>query len=375
MLQIVVRPDLYYYDKVLDFAKEFSIGTGDLVITNEYIYRPYFGSLDLGCDVLYQEKYGAGEPNDRMVEAMISDMEKMGTHRRIIGIGGGTVLDISKIFALKYLHPIEKLFDRELPVEKERELILVPTTCGTGSEVTNIAILAFLTRNTKFGLADDAMYADKAVLIPEFLEGLPYPVFAASSIDALVHAVESSLSPKATPYTKLFSYRAIEMILNGYLKIVDEGKNARIPMLKKFLIASNYAGIAFGTAGCAAVHAMSYPLGGTFHVAHGEANYAIFKGVIDNYLEIKKDGEIAELAEHIASVLGCGEEDAFARMFEILDRILVRKPLKEYGADRKMLERWTEEVMDGQQRLMRNNFVKLDAEHVLKIYRELYDPV
>lgn len=375
MLQIVVRPDLYYYDKVLDFAKEFSIGTGDLVVTNEYIYRPYFGSLDLGCDVLFQEKYGAGEPNDRMVEAMISDMEKMGTHRRIIGIGGGTVLDISKIFALKYLHPIGKLFDRELPVEKERELILVPTTCGTGSEVTNIAILAFLTRNTKFGLADDAMYADKAVLIPEFLEGLPYPVFAASSIDALVHAVESSLSPKATPYTKLFSYRAIEMILNGYLKIVDEGKNARIPLLKKFLIASNYAGIAFGTAGCAAVHAMSYPLGGTFHVAHGEANYAIFKGVVDNYLEMKKDGEIAELAEHIAAVLGCGEKDAFARMFEILDRILVRKSLKEYGADQKMLERWTEEVMDGQQRLMRNNFVKLDAEHVLKIYRELYDPV
>ena len=80
--------------------------------------------------------------------------------------------------------------------------------------MTNIAILAFLKRNTKFGLADNAMYADKAVLIPEFLENLPYPVFATSSLDALVHAVESSLSPKATPYTKLFGYKAIEMILN-----------------------------------------------------------------------------------------------------------------------------------------------------------------
>ena len=118
MLEIVVRPELYHFDKVKEFANEFSIGEGDLVITNEYIYQPYFGALNLKCDLLYQERYGKGEPNDEMVEAMIADMQKMGEHKRVIGIGGGTVLDISKIFALKYLHPIEKLYDRELPVEK-----------------------------------------------------------------------------------------------------------------------------------------------------------------------------------------------------------------------------------------------------------------
>ena len=81
--------------------------------------------------------------------------------------------------------------------------------------------------------------------------GLPFPVFAASSIDALVHAVESALSPKATPYTRLFSYKAIEMILRGYQQIVKNGREARIPLLPEFLTASNFAGIAFGTAGCA----------------------------------------------------------------------------------------------------------------------------
>lgn len=373
MLQLVFRPELHQFDTVHQFAEAFELGEGDLVITNEYIYQPFFGALNLKCDVLYQEKYGKGEPNDEMVEAMITDMEKMGNHRRVIGIGGGTVLDISKIFALKNIHPVEKLFDRELPIVKDKELILVPTTCGTGSEVTNIAILAFLKRNTKFGLADDTMYADKAVLIPEFLENLPYPVFATSSIDALVHAVESSLSPKATPYTKLFGYKAIEIILKGYQKMIAEGAEARIPLLNDFLMASNFAGLAFGTAGCAAVHAMSYPLGGTFHVAHGESNYAIFKGVIDNYLEIKKDGAIAELAEFIGSVIGCDAKKAYGTMFEILDQILTRKTLKEYGADEKMLESWTDEVMNGQQRLMKNNFVTLDAERVLKIYRELYE--
>ncbi len=178
-------------------------------------------------------------------------------------------------------------------LEKKRELVIVPTTCGTGSEVTNIAILNRTRIGTKLGLVSDNMYADSAVLIPELLKGLPFAVFATSSIDALVHAVESSLSPKATSLTKLFGYKAIEMIIRGYQTIAAEGKDARISLLEDFLVASNYAGIAFGTAGCAAVHAMSYPLGGKYHVAHGESNYAMFTGVLKNYMEIKTNGEIA----------------------------------------------------------------------------------
>ena len=374
MLQLIFRPELHRFETVRQFAEEFSLGETDLVITNQYIYEPYFGGLGLTCKVLYQERYGSGEPTDEMVEAMAADVQSMlGTYKRVIGIGGGTVLDISKLFALKHLHPVEKLYDRELPVIKDKKLILVPTTCGTGSEVTNIAILAFLKRNTKFGLADDAMYADQAVLISEFLKNLPYPVFAASSIDALVHAAESSLSPKATPYTKLFGYRAVELILKGYEIIAKEGQGARTELLDDFLLASNYAGLAFGTAGCAAVHAMSYPLGGTFHVPHGVPNTALFRGFIENYQEIKSDGAIADLAEHISTVLGCPANEAYSRMFELLDKILVRRTLKEYGADKEMLKSWAKEVMTGQERLLKNNFVPFDEARVYKIYCELYE--
>lgn len=374
MLQLIFKPELYQYASVREFAEEFKLGEGDLVITNEYIYQPYFGGLDLKCDVLYQERYGRGEPNDEMVEAMIADMEKMGDHGRVIGIGGGTVLDIAKIFALKYVSPVEKLYNRELPVEKGRELVLVPTTCGTGSEVTNIAILAFLKKNVKFGLADNAMYADKAVLIPEFLENLPYPVFAASSIDALVHAVESGLSPKATAYTRIFGDKAIEMILKGYLTIAAQGPEARIPLLSEFLTASNFAGLAFGTAGCGPVHAMSYPLGGTFHVAHGESNYAVFQGVIRHYLAKKVEGRDAldELEELIGGVLGCEKDEAWERMFALLDQILTRKTLRGYGADEELLKTWAKEVIEGQQRLMKNSYVPMNEEEVLAVYRSLY---
>lgn len=370
MKELMIRPVIWQYDTAAEFAAEFHIGAGDLVITNEYIYRPYFGGLGLECDVLCQEKYGTGEPSDDMVEAMYKDITK--EYKRIIAIGGGTVIDISKLFALKHVSPVDDLYDGKLEVIKDKELVLVPTTCGTGSEVTNIAILALNKRGTKKGLAVDEMYGDSAVLIPELLEGLPFRFFATSSIDALVHAVESSLSPKGNETTRLFGYRAIEMILNGYKKIAEEGETAVKPLLKEFLMASNYAGIAFGNAGCAAVHALSYPLGAKYHVAHGESNYAMFTGVMNNYMEIKKDGAIADLNRYISGILECEERDVYPKLEELLDQILPKKKLHEYGMTEEELELFTDSVLENQGRLLANNFVPLDRDRILKIYRELY---
>lgn len=370
MKQFMVKPKILSCPTAKQFAKEYQIGEGDLIITNQYIYEPYFGELDLKADVIYQEKYGLGEPSDDMAEAMYKELK--GEHKRIIAIGGGTILDIAKIFSLKYISPILDLYDGKLPIEKNKELVLVPTTCGTGSEVTNIAILALNSRGTKKGLAVDEMYADFAVLIPELLEGLPFGVFATSSIDALIHAIESSLSPKANEYTKLFGYKAIEMILNGYKIIRDKGKEARKELLGEFLIASNYAGIAFGNAGCAAVHALSYPLGATYHVAHGESNYAMFTGVMKNYMEIKQDGEIAVLNDFIADILECDVEDVYEELEKLLNILIPKKALHEYGVKEEELEQFTQSVMLNQGRLMANNFVELDSERVYKIYRELY---
>ena len=134
-------------------------------------------------------------------------------------IGGGTIIDIAKILALDSILPIEDLYDGKLPIKRTKKLVLVPTTCGTGSEVTNIAILALTRRHTKKGLANDCMYADSAILVPELLKGLPFKFFATSSIDALIHAMESSLSPKGNATLRLFGYKAISMILNGYKEI------------------------------------------------------------------------------------------------------------------------------------------------------------
>ena len=242
----------------------------------------------------------------------------------------------------------------------------------TGSEVTAISILSRIRLNTKLGLVSPALYPDHAVLIPELLDDLPFSVFATSSLDALIHAIESALSPKANEVTRMFSYQAIDMILRGYRTIAEQGKDARTPLLDDFLLASTYAGIAFGNAGCAAVHALSYPLGADRHVAHGESNYAIFSGVIRKYREIRTDGELAVLGAKIAAILDCTEESAFDALETLLENILSRKPLHEYGVSEADLVTYTESVLQNQTRLLSNNFVSLSREDILDIYQSLY---
>ena len=138
------------------------------------------------------------------------------------------------------------------------------------------------------------------------------------------------------------------------------------------MIASNYAGIAFGNAGCAAVHALSYPLGATYHVAHGESNYAMFTGVMKNYMELKTDGEIAKLNRFLADILECPVRYVYEELEKLLNVLIPKKALHEYGVKEEELAEFADSVMENQGRLMANNFVALDRDRVYKIYKELW---
>lgn len=370
MKQLILKPELHKFQTCKEFAKEFELGEDDLILTNEYIFNPYFKELNLPVKTIFQEKFGAGEPTDIMVDAIINEAAKH-TFKRIIAIGGGTIIDIAKVLAVTNGESVDKLYDKKNELKKHYELIIIPTTCGTGSEVTNISIINRTRLGVKMGLTSPEMFAEMAVLIPELLKSLPFKVFATSSIDALVHSVESSLSPKATDYSKLFGYKAIEMIITSYQRLVKEGKEILPDLMDTFLTASNFAGIAFETAGCAAVHALSYPLGAKYHVPHGESNYAVFTGVLKNYMEIKQDGEIATMNEFLANLLHCDVKVVYEELENLLNSVLQKKPMHEYGVTEKDTEDFAESVMKTQGRLMANNFVVLDYDRVLKIYKEL----
>lgn len=370
MEQIIFRPKLYKFDDTRAFAEAFHLGKEDLILTNRYIFDPYFDGNPYGAQLICQEEFGAGEPTDVMVDAIIRAAAGK-QYNRIIAIGGGTVIDIAKVLSVSGGKAVDELYAHKNELKKAHPLVIIPTTCGTGSEMTDIAIINRTRLGVKMGLTGEALYADAAVMIPQLLKKLPLKVFATSSIDALVHAVESSLSPKATAYTKLFGYQAIEMIIGGYRKLAEGGMECLPDLMEDFLVASNMAGLAFGTAGCAAVHALSYPLGGTYHVAHGESNYALFTGVLNKYMEKKSDGEIEHLNQYLAGLLECDPADVYSELENLLNRILPKRALHEYGMTGQDINPFTENVFATQGRLMANNFVELNREDVKNIYRKL----
>ncbi len=374
MQALKLKPAIHYFDTFKEFNEEFNLGKGDILVTNEWMYKPYVEGLGIDIPVIFQEKYGAGEPSDEMMDAMKVDMDKY-EFNRIVAFGGGTIVDICKVLACEIPDKVADLFTGKVAPKRIKELIVVPTTCGTGSEVTNVAVASLPSLNLKKGIADEQTFADVAVLIPESLQGLPDYVFATSSIDALVHASESFLSPKASPFTELFSLKAIEMIMNGYKKIVERGGNTkenRADLLKDFLIASNYAGIAFGNAGCAAVHALAYAHGAAFHVAHGESNFQGFTEVFKVYNKKKPDGKIAVMNKIFADILNCNTVEVYDKLDEFLGQILRKKPLREYGMTEDQAAVFAKSTVENQQRLLGNNYVELSEEEIAEIFMEMF---
>ena len=232
MLALRVVPKVYYFDTFKEFNDEFKLGKNDIILTNEWMYTPYVKPLGIESNVIFQEKYGAGEPSDEMIDAINLEMKKY-SYDRIIAFGGGTIVDICKVLALDVPAKSIDLFTGAVAPVKKTKLIVVPTTCGTGSEVTNVAIAELKSLHTKKGLAVEETYADIAVLVPETVKGLPYKFFVTSSVDALIHAIESYLSPKASPFTEMYSLQAIKMIMDGYKEIVAKGGGRKIQLAQR----------------------------------------------------------------------------------------------------------------------------------------------
>lgn len=365
-----LKTRLSQFEDFASFAKEFELGANDLVVTNEFLYEPFMKSLNLPCHFIMQEKYGLGEPSDNMMNAILNDVKHI-KFNRVIAVGGGTVIDICKLFVLKGLDNVTDAFLRKIPIVKEKQLVILPTTCGTGSEVTNISIAELVSLHTKMGLADDAIVADDAVLVPELLKGLPFKFYACSAIDALVHATESFVSPKSNPYTEALGKEAMRIIIDVFKGIAEKGPDYRFERLGEMLMASNFAGIAFGNTGVGAVHALSYPLGGNYHVPHGEANYQFYTAIFHLYNKKNPNGRIKELNAYLQQLLGT-TGDPYDALDELLGKLIAKNPLHTYGMKEEEISGFAKSVLETQQRLLNNNYVPLSEEEIREVYRELF---
>lgn len=363
LFQIV--PQIFEFESFTSFAESFGLCETDLLFTGAHTLRA-LKDTELPCITILRDDYGSGEPSDVMVNAILAEAAKH-TFHRIIAVGGGAILDIAKIIAVADgCTDVNELYARAETLRTDKELIAVPTTCGTGSEITNISIVYRSAADTKQGLVSDVMYPRYAVLIPELLETMPYNVFATSSIDALIHAVESYLSPLATPYSEMYSVAAIREILQCYIDTVSR-KNDFRPSCPQLLKASNYAGIAFSNAGCGPVHAMSYAFGGKYHVPHGESNYQFFLPVLSFYKKTEPEGKISSLEQILREVTG--NPDGFEGLKELLEKILPAKPMRAYGASEDDIEPFAESTVANQQRLLGRQYCQMDKEDIYNIYR------
>ena len=378
--EIIFAPTVYKFQTFAQMAEEFQLNERDVVLTNEFIYTPFMKELGLKCSFVFQEKFGAGEPSEAMIQTMYHAIP-YDSYDRVIAVGGGAIMDLCKLLGCKRPDSVHELYYKRFPGVHEKDVIAIPTTCGTGSECTNISVAIVKTEidgqltggETKLGLVSDDIIPNKVCLIPELIKTLPYKPFACSAIDALVHATESFLSPhRKTITSEMFSEKAMDMILKGFKLIDEKGQDARFEYLDEFVTASFFAGIAFLKAGCGPVHGMSFPLGGTYHVPHGESNYMLFGAILRYYDRNDPNGEIMKFKRLVADITGCQAENAIGYLCDLLQRILPLRPLRGCGFTDADFKAFPLSVEANQQRLMTNAYYPFDLAAEEAIYRECY---
>ncbi|MPM39224.1 Long-chain-alcohol dehydrogenase 1 [bioreactor metagenome] len=170
----------------------------------------------------------------------------------------------------------------------------------------------------------------------------------------------------------MFSVRAMELILEGFRHIGKAGPEARFDYLDEFVTASMFAGIAFLKAGCGPVHALSFPLGGMYHVPHGESNYALFGKILELYDEGNPNGELLRFKQVIARILDCTPEEALKELSMLEEKVLPLKPLRSYGFTQADIRTFPVSVEENQQRLLTNAYVPMTREMMERVYRECF---
>lgn len=211
------------------------------------------------------------EPTYMAVQAVIDQCRQIGADL-VLACGGGSVMDTAKLASVLMTddYDIKDLLDAPGKARKCIPSILVPTTAGTGSEATPNAIVAVPEKLLKVGIVNDSMIADYAVLDARMIKNLPRSIAAATGVDALAHAIECYTSNKANPISDTFALEALDMILSNIEAACDSADSMEAK--SSMLLAAFYAGVAITASGTTAVHALSYPLGGKYHIAHGVSN-------------------------------------------------------------------------------------------------------
>lgn len=295
----------------------------------------------------------------------------------VLGFGGGSSLDVAKVIAI-LAHPQQQqtladLYGVNNAKSPRLPLFLVPTTAGTGSEVTPISIVT-TGETTKTGIISPVLFADVAILDATFTQNLPVHITAATGIDAMVHAIEAYTSKiKKNPYADMLAKQALRLLNHNLGLVLADGQdlNAR----QNMLVGAMLAGQAFANAPVAAVHALAYPLGGHFHISHGHSNALVLTEVLKFNAPNTKQ-LYAELMCWL-DPKSTGSTDGLCDLFidhiqNHLDNSRLVLKLKDLNVPEHMLSQLAKDAML-QTRLLQNNPRKMTQHDAQQIYQAIYE--
>lgn len=266
-------------------------------------------------------------------------------------------------------YTIKDLLNDPTLAKKQIKTVMIPTTCGTGSEATCNAIVAVPEEQSKKGIVNDSMIPDYVVLDSNMIRKLPKSIVAATGVDALAHVVECFTSKKATPFSDTYAVAGAKLIFHNIREAYNNPDNMEAK--SNMMTGAFYGGVAITGSGTTAVHALSYPLGGKYHIAHGVSNAILFAHV----MEFNKDAcskRLAILCDAVYPEHAGKSEDEKAQYMidQIADIVKVTNiptDLKEFGVKPEDLD-FLVDAGSKQQRLLVNNMKELSLDDIRNIY-------
>jgi alcohol dehydrogenase class IV len=309
-----------------------------------------------------------GEPDISSFESVLSAARSF-TPSAVIGIGGGSVLDVAKLVAALLLEKrsVREFFGIGLLPPRQTWLACLPTTAGTGSEVSPNTILLDEAAHLKKGVISPHLVPDAAYIEPRYMASLPPFVTAVTGMDALTHCIEAFANRFAHPAVDAYALAGIRLIAENLPAAIEQPGN--LAVREKMAIGGLYGGLCLGPVNTAGVHALSYPLGGRFHVPHGAANALLLPHVIEFTLPAAPDRYAA-----IAETMGLHLKTAREGVNHI--RILAQRSglpmrMRDWNVPQSAIPEMADAAMEVT-RLLKNNLREITRKDALEIYKQAW---
>lgn len=317
---------------IKDFAAEYDVKTA-LIITDQGVWNT--GLVDKPRKLLEAVGVKVGIINNTPPEPSTDDVNQVYAAAKqvgcqaIIGIGGGSSMDVAKITAVMLTNPqsLKDLLGGAKIEKRGLPTLMIPTTAGTGSEATQNAIFLVPEEETKVGIVSSKMVPDWAILDPMLTINLPPAITAATGMDALCHAIECYISKKANPLSDTYALRAIGLISRSIRVAYQDGKN--IDARHDMLLAALFGGMCIASSSTTAVHALAYPLGGKYHIPHGLSNAVLLPYVMQFNLNAAQE-KFRDIAQAMGlEINGLSEKAAAEKMIVNLFSLVADLQIKE----------------------------------------------